>query len=82
MSFNWQVIPQIGFLLRAEQRDAFVGQAMTRAYLTKERRYTGGARYVFNPHIMMKAEYLMNREYGGIAEFQNDIFTSSLVLAY
>lgn len=82
VELNWQVIPQIGFLLRAEQRDAFVGQAMTRAYLTKERRYTGGARYVFNPHIMIKAEYLMNREYGGIAEFKNDIFTSSLVLAY
>lgn len=82
VEFNWQVIPQFGFLLRAEQRDAFVGQGMVRAYLTKERRYTGGVRFVFNPNMMLKAEYLHNREYGGISEFRNDIFTSSLVLAY
>ena len=45
-------------------------------------RFTGGLRFVFNPHIIVKAEYLHNREYGGIAEFDNDIFTSSLVLAF
>jgi hypothetical protein len=37
---------------------------------------------VFSPHIVLKAEYLNNREYGGINEFKNDIFTSSLVLSY
>jgi hypothetical protein len=82
VEFNWQVVPQFGFMARVEQRDAFVGQGMERAYLTKERRYTGGVRYIFNPHMMVKAEYLHNQEYGGIAEFTNDIFTSSLVLAY
>ncbi|MES1171733.1 MAG: hypothetical protein ABUL77_00725 [Bacteroidota bacterium] len=82
VEFNWQVVPQFGFLARVEQRDAFVGQGMVRAYLTKERRYTGGVRFVFNPHMMLKAEYLINQEYGGISEFKNDMFTSSLVLAY
>jgi hypothetical protein len=82
VEFNWQVIPLFGFMGRVEQRDAFVGQGLTRAYLTKERRYTGGARLVLNPHMMVKAEYLHNQEYGGIAEFTNDIFTSSLVLGY
>jgi hypothetical protein len=32
--------------------------------------------------MMVKVEYLHNQEYGGIPEFTNDIFTSSLVLAY
>ena len=87
VEFNWQVVPLFGFLARVEQRDAFVGQGVApgptvRAYLTKERRYTAGARLVFNPHMMVKAEYLHNQEYGGITEFRNDIFTSSLVLAY
>lgn len=87
LEFNWQIIPLVGIMARVEQRDAFVGQGTTdgepvRAYLTKERRYTGGARLVFNPHMMVKAEFLHNQEYGGIAEFKNDIFTSSLVLAY
>jgi len=82
VEFNWQVIPLFGFLLRAEQRDAFVAQGLVRAYLTKERRYTIGARAVLNPHVMAKVEYFKNQEYGGIAEFKNDMFTSSLVLSY
>jgi hypothetical protein len=32
--------------------------------------------------VVLKAEYLHNREFGGIREFMNDVFTSSLVLAY
>ena len=32
--------------------------------------------------MVLKAEYLHNREYGGIREFDNDVFTSSLVLAF
>lgn len=79
---NVLVLPQLGFLGRAEQRDAFVAQGMARAYLTKERRYTGGVRFIFNPHIVLKAEYLHNQEYGGIANFRDDIFTMSLVLAH
>jgi hypothetical protein len=82
VEFDWQVLAYFGFLLRAELRDAFVSQGMDRAYLTKEQRFTVGARVVFNPHIILKAEYLNNREYGGINEFRNDIFTTSLVLAH
>jgi hypothetical protein len=82
VELDWQVLPFAGFMLRAEQRDAFVAQGNVRAYLTKERRLTGGLRFVINPHMVVKAEYLNNREYGGITEFKNDIFTSSLVLSY
>jgi hypothetical protein len=34
------------------------------------------------PHVVLKAEYLHNDEYGHIHDFSNDIFTSSLVLAF
>jgi hypothetical protein len=53
-----------------------------RLYLTKQARFTGGIRVVINPHMVVKAEYLHNEEYGGITAFNNDVATSSLVLAF
>ena len=44
--------------------------------------FTAGVHVVVNPHIVVKAEYLHNDEYGGINEFDNDVATSSLVLAF
>jgi hypothetical protein len=82
LEFNWQVLAQFGFLLRAEYRDAIVTLEPTRLYLTKQRRYTAGVRFVVNPHTFVKLEYVHNDEYGGIAEFRNNIWTSSLVLAF
>jgi hypothetical protein len=32
--------------------------------------------------MVVKAEYLHNEEYGGIAGFDNDVATSSMVLAF
>ena len=72
----------LGILLRAEIRDAFVALGSNRAYLTKEQRFTFGARVAFSPHIVLKSEYLWNREYGGIQQFANNIFTNSLVLSF
>jgi hypothetical protein len=79
---DWQVLPQFGFILRAAARDAIVTLGTDRIYITKEIQYTVGARVVFTPHIMTKVEYLHNQEYGSIPEFLDDIFTSSLVLAF
>jgi hypothetical protein len=79
---NWMVHSYVGLLARAEVRDAVVTLGVERAYITKQRRYTGGLRIVFNPHIVLKLEYLKNQEYGGIDPIDNDIATSSLVLAY
>jgi len=87
---DWMILPVVGIILRGEQRNAFVAQLGpwdpgmdgVRAYLTQERRFTGGVRVVLNPRILVKAEYLYNREYGEVPQFRNDIFTSSLVLAY
>ncbi|HEY0709578.1 MAG TPA: hypothetical protein VGG33_22395 [Polyangia bacterium] len=71
-----------GVLLRAEQRNAEVSLGDERLYLTKSWRATTGVRLVFNEHALCKAEYLFNREYGGLPQVRNDVFTSSLVLTY
>ena len=55
---------------------------MDRLYLTKQARFTGGLRFIVNAHMVVKAEYLHNREYGGITAFDNDVATSSMVLAF
>lgn len=80
--FDWQFLPQFGFILRGALRDAIVTLGTDRIYITKEIQYTAGARVVFNPHVMAKLEYNHNQEYGGIPNFLDDIFTSSLVLAF
>lgn len=78
----WQFLPMLGVIGRAELRDAIVTLGTDRIYITKERRFTGGLHLVLSPHVIVKAEYLFNQEYGGIREFRNDVFTSSLVLAF
>jgi hypothetical protein len=82
VELDWQMLARLGIVLRGEARDALVTLGTERAYLTKSMRLTGGARIVFSPNVILKAEYLHNREFGGIAQFRNDVFTSSLVLAY
>jgi hypothetical protein len=79
---NWQALARFGFLLRAGLRDALVTLGTERIYVTKEMRFTGGVRVVLTPTVVLKAEYLYNREFGGIQQFKDDIFTSSLVLAF
>jgi hypothetical protein len=82
LELNWLVLARVGLMARAEARDAVVTLGTERAYITKSARLTGGLRFVLSSNVVLKAEYLHNREYGGIRGFRNDIFTSSLVLAY
>lgn len=82
LELNWLVLARVGLMARAEARDAIVTLGLERAYITKSARLTGGLRLVLSSNIVLKAEYLNNREYGGIRSFKNDVFTSSLVLAY
>jgi hypothetical protein len=79
---DWQALAMLGFMARAELRNALVSLEKERIYVTKQMRFTGGLRAVFTPHILAKAEYLHNREFGGIRQFKNDMFTTSLVLVY
>ncbi len=78
----WRITSLIGVMVRGEFRDAFVWLGDERAYLTRSWRATVGARLSFNEHVTLKAEYLFNGEYGGVPFVPNDVFTSSLVLAY
>jgi hypothetical protein len=82
LEVDWQIFGYVGFYVRAEVRDALVTLRAERAYITKQRRFTGGLRIVFNPRIVLKLEYYANREYGGVPSFPNNMFTSSLVLSY
>jgi hypothetical protein len=50
--------------------------------VTDQLRFTAGLRWQFNAHIVLKAEYLHNRELGAIEPFDNDMLTSSLLLIY
>ncbi len=82
LQLSWRIISLVGVLVRGELRDAFVWLGDERAYLTKSYRITGGVRLSFNEHVTLKLEYLFNGEYGGVPYVPNDVFTSSLVLAY
>ena len=87
---DWMITPLLGVYGRGDLRDALVWlgnpngtpQLGDRLYITKSWRATGGVRAVINEHIVLKAEYLHNGEYGRIPEIANDVFTSSLLLIY
>ena len=79
---DWMVTPKFGVLGRGELRDARVWLGDERLYITKSWRAVGGLRFVANEHIIVKAEYLHNGEYGGVPQIRDEVFTSSLVLAF
>jgi hypothetical protein len=79
---DWMATPKLGLLGRIEMRDARVWLGTERLYISKEWRATGGLRYVANEHVIVKAEYLHNGEYGGLPQIRDDVFTSSLILAF
>jgi hypothetical protein len=86
LELDWMLTPVIGLLGRGEFRDAFVwlgdptaDSGANRAYISKVWRATGGVRVVFSEHVVLKAEYLRNGEYGGLPQIRDDVFTSSLV---
>src|SRR5262249_4034101 len=82
VEIDWMLFSFLGFLGRAELRDAIVSLGDERIYITQNLRFVGGLRLVLDPHITVKAEYLHNRTFGGLPQFDADIFTSSLVLSY
>jgi hypothetical protein len=82
VELDWQAHSRLGLLLRADLRDAVVRLGSERAYVTNQARFTGGLRWLFNPHIIAKAEYYHNQELGDVEQFDNDMFTSSLLLVY
>jgi hypothetical protein len=79
---DWMITPKLGVLGRGELRDARVWLGDERLYITKGWRAVGGLRFVANEHVIVKAEYLHNGEYDGVPQIRDDVFTSSLVLAF
>jgi len=89
LEVDWMITPVIGVMGRGEFRDALVWlgnpeapEGADRLYITKSWRATVAARVVVNEHVVVKAEYLHNGEYGGVPQIPNDVFTSSLLLTY
>ena len=82
VEINWLVLPWLGVLVRGDFRNADVTLTDERIYITRSWRATGGLKVVFNEHIELKTEYLYNGEFGEVEEFENNMFTSSLVLSY
>jgi len=82
VELDWQAHAQFGLSLRGDWRNAFVHRGSERAYVTQQARLTGGVRWQFNPHVIVKAEYFHNQELGKVDQFDNDMFTSSLLLVY
>ena len=86
---DWMLTPIIGVLARGELRDARVWlgnpdapMGGERLYITKNWRAVAGLRVVASEHVVFKAEYLHNGEYGAVPAIRDDVFTSSLVLSY
>jgi hypothetical protein len=78
---DYMVLPWLGLMLRANLRNADVFLQMERAYITRVMRFDAAVRIVFNPHIVLKAEYYNNHEFD-MAQIKNDMFTSSLVMSF
>ena len=67
---------------RVDWRNADHHGGASFTYLSRLVRGTGGLRVELVTHVIVKAEYTLNREIGGIPQFRNDVFASALVVKY
>jgi hypothetical protein len=74
---NW-LIPYA----RVDWRDALHRSGASFVYVSQLMRATAGVRLELGSAVIVKAEYTLNRELGKIPQFDDDIFTSSLVVKY
>jgi hypothetical protein len=68
--------------VRVDWRDALHRKGTSFVYISELGRLTPGIRLALTPNLLVKAEYTINRELGRIPQFNNDVFTSSLVVTY
>lgn len=64
---------------RVDWRQAVHRSGASFVYHSNTLRITPGVRFEVGTHVMIKAEYSVNLEVGGIPPIRNDVFTSSLV---
>jgi hypothetical protein len=75
--FNW-LTPYV----RVDWRDALHQDGASFVYISELLRFTGGARFEFGTNVIVKAEYTLIRELGRAPEFNNDVFTSSMIIRH
>jgi hypothetical protein len=68
--------------VRVDWRDALHRNGASFVYISELGRLTSGIRLNLTPNLIVKAEYTLNRELGRIPQFNNDVFTSALVVTY
>jgi hypothetical protein len=68
--------------VRVDWRDALHRSGASFVYISELIRATPGVRLTISEHLIVKAEYTVNRELGRIPQFANDVFTTSLVVKY
>lgn len=68
--------------VRVDWRDALHEAGASFLYVSELIRFTPGIRLTLTDHLIVKAEYTVNRELGRIPQFPNDVFTSALVVKY
>jgi hypothetical protein len=68
--------------VRVDWRDALHESGASFIYISKLWRATAGLRLQLNENVILKAEYIVNRELGRIPQFPNDLVTSALVVRY
>ena len=67
---------------RVDWRDALHQSGASFVYISQLIRFTVGVRAELGTHVIVKAEGTLDRELGGIPQFPNDVFTTSLVIKY
>jgi hypothetical protein len=74
---NW-LIPYA----RVDWRDALHRAGNDFVYISKLARATAGVRFEIGDHVILKAEYVLDRELGRIPQIPNDVFTSAMIVKY
>ncbi len=68
--------------LRVDWRDAVHQSGASFVYISQLMRATAGMRFEIGEHVILKAEYTLNRELGGVPQFPDDVFTSAMVVRF
>ncbi len=82
VQIGYRLLNWISPYARVDVRDALHRSGQSFVYLSQVVRATAGVRMELGPHLIMKAEYNLNRELGRAPPFPNDVFTSSMILKY
>jgi hypothetical protein len=79
---GWRATNWLMPYARVDWRDALHRSGASFVYISQLARVTGGLRLELGTAVIIKAEYTLNRELGRIPQFDDDVFTSSLVVKY